>query len=63
MDDSMKNGTQENDERITRREITPRCRHHDCVCARAAELAGMGMTKLALEIHMSEFPVRCRRAR
>ncbi len=49
-------------ERITRRELTPRCRHHECVCARAEELAEMGMPRLATEIHASDLPVRCRKA-
>jgi len=57
----MKNEVRERDERITRREITPRCRHDECVRARAAELAEMGMMKLATEIRESEFPVRCRK--
>ena len=48
-------------DRITRRDLPPRCRHHECVCARAEELAEMGMTRLAVEIHASGMPVRCRR--
>ena len=48
-------------DRITRRELPPRCRHRECVSARAEELAEMGMTNLAAEIHASDMPVRCRR--
>ncbi len=52
----------ESSERITRRELAPRCRHHECVCARAEELAAMGMVRLAVEIQVSDMPVRCRKS-
>lgn len=52
--------TSENE--ATRRDLPPRCRHPECVAARADELAAMGATHLAVEIHKSEMPVRCRKA-
>jgi hypothetical protein len=36
-----------------------RCTHYDCRCARARELAEMGRTAEAVEVHRQE--VRCRR--
>ena len=35
-----------------------RCEHHECRCARAAELAAMGLTAEAVEAHQRT--VRCR---
>ena len=37
------------------------CDHYDCRCARAAELAAMGRTLEAVEVHNREVP--CRRFR
>ena len=38
-----------------------RCRHHACVCARAAELAEMGQLLEAIGLHHdTSVPVRCR---
>jgi hypothetical protein len=48
-------------DRITHRELNPRCRHDECVRARADELTWMGMPRLAVEIRASDLPVRCRR--
>jgi len=36
-----------------------RCRHHACQCARAAELAAMGLLPEAIDVHYEE--VECRR--
>jgi hypothetical protein len=47
--------------RTTKRESNPRCRHHECVSARADELAEMGLVHFAVEIHVSDMPVRCRK--
>jgi len=35
------------------------CRHHYCQCLRAAELAAMGLTYDAIQVHYG--PVGCRR--
>jgi hypothetical protein len=35
-----------------------KCTHHECRCARAAELAAMGLTVQAIEVHSQE--VTCR---
>ncbi|HYX21408.1 MAG TPA: hypothetical protein VFA98_11245 [Thermoanaerobaculia bacterium] len=48
-------------ENTTRRDLPPRCRHPECVAMRAEEFAAMGMTHLAVEVHKSDLPVRCRK--
>lgn len=52
---------QQNRNKTTRLDLPPRCRHHECVSARADELIEMGMTRLAAEIRASDLPVRCRK--
>jgi len=39
------------------------CRHYECVCARAAELAAIGLTHVAVELHIGRTPVRCRKVK
>ncbi len=41
--------------------VPSHCEHHDCRCARAAELAAMGMTAEAVEVHYRRVP--CRRTK
>lgn len=36
------------------------CRHHYCLCMRAAELAAMGRLPDAVKVHTDGLPVRCR---
>lgn len=36
-----------------------RCQHHECRCARAAELVAMGLLREAIDVHDQE--VQCRR--
>jgi hypothetical protein len=47
--------------KTTKRELNPRCRHHECVSARAQELASMGLVHFAIEIHTNDVLVRCRK--
>jgi hypothetical protein len=56
------NQTHDQDRKTTKRELPPRCRHPECVAARAEELAAAGMTHVAVELHKSDMPVRCRKA-
>jgi hypothetical protein len=35
------------------------CEHYECRCARAAELAAMGLTAEAIQVHFER--VRCRK--
>jgi len=47
--------------RTTRKDLPPRCRHPECVAKRAEEFAAMGLAHFAVEVHKSGLPVRCRR--
>lgn len=50
-------------ENTTRRDLPARCRHPECVAMRAEEFAAMGMTHMAVEVHKSDLPVRCRKTK
>jgi hypothetical protein len=50
-------------DKTTRRELQPRCRHTECVAARAEEFAAMGLVNFSVAVHTSDLPVRGRRGR
>ena len=49
------------EEQTMRREVGSRCRHSECIAARADELAAAGLLEFAVQVRGGDLPVRCKR--